>query len=339
MKAIVQTRYGAPEEVLELREVDKPEVGNDEVLVQVRATSVHADVWHVVTGFPYILRLGAGLLRPKKRVPGTDLAGVIVAVGKDVERFEPGDAVFGESQRGMQWRNGGAFAEYAAVPHDALALKPEGVTFEQAASVATAGYIVLVNLQGEAAIQPGQEVLINGAGGGVGSVALQVAKAKGARVTAVDEQAKLEMLRSIGADRVIDYRQEDFTLGDEQYDLIFDVASTLSLKSCKRVFKPDGLYVLIGHDHYGNVGRRVFGSLPRMFLQMALTPFNRHLPKVSFSLPEKSAVMDELRQLFEAGQLTPVVGETFHLDQVCDAMRCLQEGRNLGKIVLTIDPP
>lgn len=340
MKAVIQTGYGLPEEVLTLQEIDKPEVGDDDVLVKVRATSVHADVWHVVTGVPYILRLmGAGLFKPKVSVPGTDLAGLVEAVGKNVDRFQPGDAVFGESQSVMQWNNGGAFAEYAAVPHDGLALKPEKVTFEQAASVATAGYIVLMNLRENAEIQPGHDVLINGAGGGVGSIALQVAKARGARVTGVDGAEKLEMIRTLGADRVIDYRQEDFTQRDERYDLIFDVASTLSLKCSKRVLKRDGVYVLIGHDHYGTVGRRVFGSLPRMFVQMARTPFDRHLPKLNFSFPKKSAVMDELRDLLESGELTPVVGETFPLEQVREARRCLQEGRNRGKIVLNMDLP
>lgn len=336
MKAIVQTRYGSPEDVLELQEIEMPVVGENDVLVQVRAASVHADVWHVVTGQPYILRLmGAGIISPKIRVPGTDLAGTVESVGTAVKRFKKGDAVFGESQNQMQWKNGGAFAEYAAVPEQALAHKPPGVTFEQAAAVPTAGYIALINLRGQAAIQPGQSVLINGAGGGVGSIALQVAKARGGQTTAVDRADKLEMLRSLGADRVIDYAQEDVTRGEELYDLIFDVASTLSLNQCKRILKPAGTYVIIGHDHYGNAGRRVFGSLPLMFWLMARAVFDRQLPKNEFSLPPKEEVMAELGALLETGKLTPVIGRTFPLAEVPEAIRYLQEGKTLGKIIIT----
>jgi NADPH:quinone reductase-like Zn-dependent oxidoreductase len=218
MQAIVQTRYGEPQEVLELREIDMPEVGDDEVLVRVRATSVHADVWHVVSGRPILVRLaGAGLFRPKDLVPGTDLAGVVESVGRNVSRFEVGDAVFGEGHMKMQWRHWGTFAEYAAVPEGALALKPENVSFEQAASVPTSGYIALINLTG----------------------------------------------------------RED----------------------CKRVLNPTGIYVIIGHDHYGAAGGRILGNLPHFFKLVALGPFDRHLPTMGFSMPGKAEIMTDLKEL------------------------------------------
>jgi NADPH:quinone reductase-like Zn-dependent oxidoreductase len=336
VKAIVQTRYGEPQDVLELREIDTPAVGEDEVLVRVRATSVHADVWHAVSGRPILVRLmGAGLFRPKDPIPGTDLAGVVKSVGKNVTRFVVGDAVFGESLLKMQWRNGGTFAEYAAVPEGALQLKPENLSFEQAASVPTSGNIALINLMGDAEVRPGHSVLINGAGGGVGSIALQVAKARGATVTAVDRAEKLEMLRSLGADRVIDYHQEDFTRGDEQYDLILDVASTLALKDCKRVLKPTGIYLIIGHDHYGAAGRRILGSLPHFFMLIARSTFDRHLPALSFSVPEKSEIMTELKGLLDTGKITPIIDRSFPLSEARAAMRYLQDGGGPGKIIIT----
>ena len=336
MKAIVQDRYGAPDDVLQLREIDRPGVGDDEVLVRVRAASVHADVWHVVTGRPYVLRLmGAGLQKPKNPVPGTDLAGVVESVGKDVTRFGPGDEVFGESHRRLQWVNGGAFAEYASAPQDALAIKPAGVSFEQAAAVPTSGFIALQNLQSGARIQPGQSVLINGAGGGVGAIAVQIAKAYGARVSGVDGTEKLEMVRLLGADQVIDYTQEDFTQRGERYDLILDVASTLSLSDCKRALTPTGVYVLIGHDHYGKATGRMFGSLPRFLKLVALSPFVRQLPALNFSIPKKKDVMAVLKELLEAGKLTPVIDRTYPLSEVREAMRHLQVGQARGKIIIT----
>lgn len=336
MKAIVQTRYGPPQDVLELREIDRPAVGSDEVLVRVRAASVHADVWHVVTGLPYVLRaMGAGLFSPKQPVPGTDLAGIVEATGNGVTRFKAGDAVFGESHRGMQWKNGGAFAEFASAPQDALALKPDNVSFEQAAAAATAGYIALTNLRGRAKVEPGQNVLINGAAGGVGAIAVQIAKARGARVTGVDRADKLGLVRALGADRVIDYTQEDFARGDERYDLIFDVASTLSLSRCRHVLKPTGTYVIIGHDHYGRLGRRVFGSLPHVFALLTRAPFDRHLAPPDFSTPPKGEVMAELRGLLEIGKLTPVVDRTFPLDSAAEAIRYLQDGHPRGRVVIT----
>jgi NADPH:quinone reductase-like Zn-dependent oxidoreductase len=336
MKAIVQDKYGPVEEVLQLREVDRPLVRDDEVLVRVRASSVHPDVWHVVTGRPYVLRLmGAGLLKPKTAIPGTDVAGHVEEIGKDVTEFSPGDAVFGESHRGLLWRNGGAFAEYVSVPGDVLAHKPGNITFEQAATVPTSGFIAVHNLQNGRRLKPGQNVLINGAGGGVGAIAVQLAKAYGARVTGVDSTSKLEMIRSLGADHVIDYTQEDFTQRGERYDLIFDVASNLSLSSCKRALTPAGIYVLIGHDHFGDAAGRTLGSLPRMFKLIALSPFVRHLPAPDFSMPSKKDTMALLKEFLESGKLTPIVDRTYPLSEVREAMRYLQEGRARGRIVIT----
>jgi NADPH:quinone reductase-like Zn-dependent oxidoreductase len=336
MKAIVQDKYGPPDDVLQHREIDKPVIGDDEVLVRVRAASVHPDVWHVVTGRPYVLRLmGAGVFRPKNPVPGTDVAGLVESVGKDVTRFGPGDEVFGETHTELQWRNGGAFAEYVSVPQDALALKPNGIAFEQAAAVPTSGFIALNNLQSGGQIQPGQSVLINGAGGGVGTIAVQLAKAYGAHVTGVDSTEKMEMVRSLGADHVIDYTQEDFTQRGERYDLILDVASNLSLTACKRALMPKGVYVFIGHDHFGDAAGRVFGSLPRYLKFVALSPFVSQLPDLNFSIPSKRDVMAVLAEFLEAGKLTPIIDRTYPLEEVPEAMRYLQGGRARGKIIIT----
>ena len=335
MKAIVQEKYGSPDDVLQLREIEKPVVGDDEVLVGVRAASVHPDVWHVVTGRPYVLRLmGAGVLKPKNPVPGTDVAGLVESVGKDVTRFGPGDEVFGETHLKHQWRNGGAFAEYVSIPQDALALKPKGISFEQASAVPTSGFIALHNLQSGGQIQPGQSVLINGAGGGVGSIAVQIAKTYGAYVTGVDSTEKLEMVRSLGADHVIDYTQEDFTQRDERYDLILDVASNLSLSACKRRLMPKGIYVLIGHDHFGDATGRIFGSLPRVLKLVTLAPFVSQLPKLSFSIPSKKDIMSLLAGFLESGKLTPVIDRTYPLNEAPKAIRYLQTGLARGKIII-----
>jgi NADPH:quinone reductase-like Zn-dependent oxidoreductase len=331
MKAVVADRYGPPD-VLRLVDIDPPAVMDGEVLVRVRAASVHPDVWHTVRGRPAVLRLmGNGLRRPKHRVPGTDMAGVVESAGR---RFRPGDEVFGETIRGHQWRNGGAYAEYVSVLEDALARKPAGLTFEQAAAVPTAGFIALSNLRGRARPQPGHDVLVNGAGGGVGMLAVQIAKAYGARVTGVDGPAKLELMRSIGADRVLDHTREDFTRAGERYDLVFDVPGNHPFSACRRVLTPTGTYVLIGHDGFG--GRRWLGSLPRFIGLMARTPFTRELPSLDFSAPGRRETMDALAGLIEAGSLTTVVDRTFPLDQVPDAIRYLESGSAVGRIVITV---
>lgn len=335
MKAVVQDRYGPPREVLQLRDIDVPVIRDDEVLVRVHAASVHPDVWHVVTGRPFVLRLmGAGLRRPKTRVPGTDLAGCVESVGRHVTRFKPGDAVFGESHAGMQWRNGGAFAEYAAVPQSALALKPDAVTFSQAAAVPTSGIIALINLRDGALIEQGHRVLINGAGGNVGSIALQLAKAQGAHVTAVDSRHKLELIRSLGADEFLDYERDEVIAAGARYDLIFDVASTLSLEHCRRVLSPEGLYVRIGHDHFGAAGGPILGSLPGFARLVARSSFDRQLPKPTASFAGKTSCMEMLRKLLQAGKLTPIVDRSYPLAGVADAIQYLASGMPRGRLVV-----
>jgi NADPH:quinone reductase-like Zn-dependent oxidoreductase len=221
-----------------------------------------------------------------------------------------------------------------SVPQDALALKPKGASFEQASAVPTSGFIALHNLQSGGQIQPGQSVLINGAGGGVGSIAVQLAKAYGAHVTGIDSTEKLEMVCSLGADHVIDYTQEDFTQRDERYDLIFDVASNLSLSACKRRLMPKGIYVLIGHDHFGDATGRFFGSLPCVLKLVALAPFVSHLPKLNFSIPSKKDIMAVLAEFLEAGKLTPVIDRTYPLSEVPEAIRYLQTGYARGRIII-----
>jgi len=255
-------------------------------------------------------------------------------VGRDVTGLHPGDEVFGESMRGLSWRNGGAFAEYAAAPSDALAVKPANVTFEQAAAVATAGYITLLNLP-SGRLRPGQRILINGAGGGVGAIATQLAKAHGAHVTGVDHGDKLDLVRSLGADEVIDYTRADFTRGEQRYDLIVDIPGNHSLAECRRVLNSDGTYVLIGHDHYGRVGRRWLGSLPRFGRLVILSLFVRHLRRAGFKSPSKKQAMETLRAHLEAGHLTPVIDRTFPLDQAAEAIRYLAEGEPVGRVILT----
>jgi len=334
MKAIVQERYGSPE-VLQLREVEKPAVDDDDVLVRVRAASVHPDVWHVVSGRPYVLRLmGAGFSRPRQPIPGTDMAGIVESVGKGVTRFRPGDPVFGETIAAHQWKNGGAFAEYVSVPQHLLVLKPDNITFEQAASVPSSGYIALLNLRDPSRLRPGQTVLINGAGGGVGSLALQLAKAYGAHVMAVDTTRKLGMLRSLGADEVIDYTREDFTRLGIRYDLIFDVPGNHPLSACRRALKPDGRYVLIGHERFGASGKRVFGLVPRFLMLIFLSRFVKQLRGPGIPAPTKEEAMVVLRKLLEAGKITPIIDSTYPLSEVREAFRHMMEDVTQGKVIL-----
>lgn len=334
MKAVIQSAYGEFEDVLRVCDVERPIPVKDEVLVRVRAASVHADVWHVVKGQPRAVRLfGSGLFRPKGAIPGTDLAGVVEAIGPRATRFKVGDAVFGESHAGMQWKNGGAFAEFATVPESALASKPASVPFEQAAVVPTSGFIALTNLNFDL-YGPQHRFIINGAAGGVGSIALQMAKIRGAHVTAVDRADKLPLLLELGADEVIDYEREDFTRGTERYDVIFDVASTLTLDNYKSVLAQDGKYVRIGHEHYGQRGTKTWGSLPEFFKFAALTPFRKEFPSMAYPLPPKHRVMEQLGALLEAGHLTPRVGQKLRLDDAAMALRLLEQGSVVGRIVL-----
>jgi NADPH:quinone reductase-like Zn-dependent oxidoreductase len=333
MRAVVQDRYGSAE-VLEVREIDMPAVQDDEVLVRVRAASVHVDVWHAVSGRPYVLRLmGAGLRRPKNPVPGTDVAGHVESVGDSVTRFQTGDEVFGETVRGYQWHNGGAFAEFVSVPQDVLARKPGNITFEQAAAVPTSGLVALHSLPNEGRLGPGHRVLVNGAGGGVGTFAVQLAKAYGATVTGVDNATKLDLVRSLGADRVIDYTKEDFTLSGERYDLIFDVPGNHSFRECRRALHPNGIYVLVGGESSAG---RWFGSLPRVLRLLVMSPFVSQVQAPNFSMPTKKDSMAVLQEFLAAGKLTPPVDRTYSLSELPEALRYLQEGHAQGKIVITV---
>ena len=335
MKAIVQDRYGPPD-VLQLREIDRPNVKDDEVLVRVHASSVHADVWHAMRGVPLVLRfMGSGVRRPKHRVPGTDLAGVVESVGGNVRRFRPGDEVFGQSLVANLWRHGGAFAEFATVPEAMLEQKPARLTFEQAAAVPTSGSLAVQHVRDEGRTQAGQSVLINGAGGAVGSFAVQLAKAYGAQVTGVDAPGKLDMLRSIGADQVLDYTQEDFTRRDERYDFILDIAGNHPWSEAKRALTPDGTYVLSGFDQYGGSGHRWFGSLGRFAKLIVIAPFVRHLhPFRGTKDPGDRLIV--LKDLIEAGKITPVIDRTFPLTEVPEAIRYLESGQAKGKVVITV---
>ena len=336
MKAIVQDRYGSTD-VLELREIEKPTAKDDEVLVRVHAASVHADVWHAMRGIPYVLRfMGSGVRRPKHRVPGTDLSGVVESVGANVMRFRPGDEVFGQSLRANLWRNGDALAEYATAPDALLEPKPTRLSFEQAAAVPTSGSLAVQHVRDEGRTQPGQRVLINGAGGAVGTFAVQLAKAYGAHVTGVDAPGKLDMLRSIGADEVLDYKQEDFTRRDERYDFILDIAGNHPWLECRRALTTDGTYVLSGFDQYGRSGHRWFGSLGRFARLIVISPFVRHLhPFRGTKDPGDRLVV--LKELIEAGKVTPVIDRTFPLGDVPEAIGYLETGQAGGKVVITLE--
>ncbi len=335
MRAVIQERYGSPDDLV-VREVAEPEVGDAEVLVRVRAASLHPDVWHVVTGRPAILRLmGAGLLRPRNPIPGTDMAGVVERVGTAVTTFRPGDAVFGETIASQQWTNGGAFAEYVAVRAEWLAPKPEEVSFEQAASVPSSGFIAWLNLRDVGRLQPGRKVLVNGAGGGVGSLAVQIVKSHGAHVTAVDRAGKLEMLRSLGADEVVDCEREDFTLRGLRYDLVFDIPGTRPLSELRRALEPDGRYVPIGHEGFGASGRRLFGLIPHFLRLMLLSRFVRPLQSSGVPPPGRKETLAGLRDLLAAGRITPVIDSAYPLDAVREAFRRMIGGESRGKVVLT----
>jgi len=335
MKAVVQDRYGEPEQVLRIAEVPQPEPGENDVLVRVCATSVHADVWHAVTGRPALLRLmGSGVIRPRQRIPGTDVSGEVVAVGRNVTRFRAGDAVFGATQRSNLWKNGGAFADTVAAPQDGLALKPTTVSHAHAVAVATPGLIALSNLQPPCAIQAGWNVLVNGAAGALGSTLVQLAKAQGARVTAVDFPAKHAFLTELGADDVQAPGYERLPPPSKRFDLIVDVASTLSFSDVTPRLTPEGKYVFIGHDHYGRFGRRWLGTLPSYFALAVRGAFSPHLPPLIHSEVEPRMAMEELRRRLETRQLTPVIDRTYPLAEAAAALRYLASGSACGRIVL-----
>ena len=321
MKAIVQDRYGSTD-VLEYRDVDRPQIADDEVLVRVHAAGVDRGVWHLMTGRPYPVRLaGYGLRAPKTQVPGMDVAGVVEAVGRDVTRFQRGDEVFGVGK--------GAFAEYARASEDKLAPKPANLTLEQAAAVPISGTAALQALRDHGRVRPGQHVLIIGASGGVGSFAVQLAKAVGAEVSAVCSTTKVDLVASLGADRVIDYTREDFAEGESRYDVILDIGGNSSLSRLRRALAPKGTLVITG----GETGGRWLGGTDRQIRALALSPFVSQT-LTTFIAKENHRDLLVLKGFIEAGEVTPVIDRTYALREAPEAIRYLQEGRARGKLVI-----
>jgi len=324
MKAIVRDNYGSPD-VLELREIEKPAVEDDHVLVRVHAASVNAGDWHSMRGKPYIIRLMLGGLfkpRTKNAVLGGDLAGRVEAVGGNVTEFQPGDDVFGMSIR--------TFAEYVSVRKVGIVRKPANLTFEQAAAVPVAAITALQGLRDKGHIRPGQKVLINGASGGVGTFAVQIAKSFGADVTAVCSPRNVDMVRSLGADRVIDYTREDFTRDGQQYDLIFDVAGNHPFSECRRVLSPNGTLVMVGQS-----GRKKISILPLLTAPL-VSRLRRKQKLVSFIAKRNKEDLTLLKELMEAGKVTPVIDRSYSLREVPEALRYLGEGHARGKLVITV---
>jgi NADPH:quinone reductase-like Zn-dependent oxidoreductase len=321
MKAIAQDRYGSPD-VLELREIEKPDVTDDGVLVRVHAASVNALDWHMMRGEPFLVRLSEGLRRPRFAVRGSDMSGIVEAVGGSVTQFRPGDEVWGAGN--------GAFAEYVRARERNLVSKPAKLTFEHAATVPTAAVTALQGLRDKGGLQAGHKVLINGASGGVGHFAVQIARALGAEVTGVCSTRNVEMVRSLGADRVVDYSRDDFTRLDERYDLIFDIAGTRSLLSCRRALTSDGKLVVVGGP-----GGRWLAPADRMLKGLVLSRFvsQRFLPFRAQFRHEDLLLLDEL---IEGGKVTPVIDRTYPLSETADAIRYLETMRARGKVVITV---
>ena len=320
MKAIVCTKYGPPE-VLQLQEVEKPVPKDNEVSVKVHAASVNPLDWHFMRGEPFLVRLMVGgLLKPKKKMLGADIAGRVEAVGRNVKQFQPGDEVFGG--------NGvGGFAEYVCVTENSLVLKPANISFEEAAAVPIAALTALQGLRDKGQIQPEQKVLINGAGGGVGTFAVQIAKSFGAQVTGVCSTRKLDMVRSIGADQVIDYTGDDFTRNGQRYDLILDAAAYRSISDYKRALSPKGIYVLVG------------GSMALMFRVMLVGPWlsmtgSKKMRTVMAKINKKDLAL--MKELLEAGKVIPVIDRRYSLSEVPEAIEYLEEGHAQGKVVITV---
>ncbi len=321
MKAIICHKYGSPD-VLELKDVDKPAVDDDGVLVRVRAASVNPADWYGLRGRPYVARMAVGLLKPKSDRLGIDFAGTVEAVGRDITQFRPGDEVFGGRS--------GSFAEYVCVRR-AVVLKPANLTWEQAAAVPVAALTALQGLRDKGQIQPGQKVLINGASGGVGTFAVQIAKAFGAEVTGVCSTRNVDLARSIGADHVIDYTREDFTRSDRRYDMIFDVAGSRSWSECRRVLKPQATLVIVGAPK----GGRLMGPLSHV-VRVHLAALRSSRKVVWFVAKMNKPDMVVLRDLLESGKVTPVIDRGYKLSEVPDALRYLGEGHARGKVVITV---
>jgi NADPH:quinone reductase-like Zn-dependent oxidoreductase len=321
MRAIIHNRYGSPD-VVELREVDKPDLADDSVLVRVRAASVNPADWYGMTGRPYVARVLGGLRKPKSNRLGVDFAGTVEAVGRDVTHVRPGDEVFGGRS--------GALAEYVSV-RDAVVAKPANLTFEEAAAVPVAAITALQGLRDKGQLQPGQKVLINGASGGVGTFAVQIAKALGAEVTGVCSTRNADITRSLGADHVVDYTRDDFTRSDRRYDLMLDIAGGRSWSECRRVLTPEATLVVVGAQK----GTRLLGPLGHIAkMRLASLGSSR---KVAFFIAKLTrADMEVLRELLEAGKVTPVIDRRYELSEAADAFRYLGEGHAQGKIVLTV---
>jgi NADPH:quinone reductase-like Zn-dependent oxidoreductase len=326
MKAIVYCDYGVPN--LKFQEIEKPTPEDDQLLVKVRAASVNPLDWHFIEGTPYFMRLmGVGLRKPKDTRLGVDFAGTVEAVGKNVTKFKPGDEVFGGRD--------GAFAEYVCVREArAVALKPANITFDQAASVPIAALTALQGVRDKGKVQPGQKVLINGASGGVGTFAVQIAKSMGADVTGVCSTRNLDMVRSLGADHVIDYTKEDFTKGAERYDVIMDNVANHSLLECRRALKPNGIYVLIGGGSANEQG--LIGPLINPIKAMLLSPFvSQKMGMMLADLNQKD--LTALADLMEAGKVTPVIDRTYKLSELPQAIEYLEQGHARGKVVIAVD--
>jgi NADPH:quinone reductase-like Zn-dependent oxidoreductase len=323
MKAIVSEKYGPPD-VLKFEEIQKPVPEDNEVLIKVHAAAANAGDWHLLRGEPFMVRLMFGLFKPKLKILGVDVAGQVEAVGRNVAQFQSGDEVFGDlSESGY-----GAFAEYVSVPENAIALKPANMTFEEVAAVPSAAITALQGLRDQGQIQPGKKVLVNGASGGVGSFAVQIAKSFGAKVTGVCSTRNVDMVRSIGADHVIDYTQEDFTQNGHRYDLIIDVAAYRSISDYKPVLNPEGVYVMVG------------GATAQFFQAMLLGPWmsmtGSNKMGTFIKKPNKED-LTVLKELLEAGKVMPMIDRRYPLNEAAEAIQYLEEGHARGKVVITIN--
>jgi len=321
MKAIIQTRYGAPD-VLQLEDVDTPVPGDDDVLVRVHAAGVNIGDWHLMRAIPYVIRLGLGLRRPRRRTPGRDIAGRVEAVGRNVTEFRPGDEVFG-------WAPG-AFAEYVSTPAKTLLPKPDGLTLEQAAAVGDSAFTALTAVRDQGRVGPGDRVLVNGASGGVGTFAVQIAKAFGAHVTAVCSAGGADLVQSLGADEVIDYREQDFTQTGRSYDVILDLVGDRSLTACRAALTPRGTYVIVG---VRDAGRWL--GLGRQARALLVAPFVRQRMRV-FVARHTQKDLAVLKELVESRQISPVIDTRYALADAAAALRHQGEGHPRGKIVLTV---
>ncbi|HEX6263409.1 MAG TPA: NAD(P)-dependent alcohol dehydrogenase [Actinomycetota bacterium] len=325
MKAIVQDEYGPPD-VLELREVDPPAIREREVLVRVRAAAVHPGDLFLMEGWPRVLRVVYGLRRPKRNIPGFDVAGIVEVVGAEVRHLHPGDEVFGNGR--------GTCAEYTSASEGELAPKPDDLSFEQAAAVPTSAVAALRGIRDAGKVRPGQKVLINGASGGVGTFAVQIAKALGAEVTAVCSTANADLVRSLGADHVIDYTREDFTRGGRRFDLILDNVASHPLSETRRALAPGGVLL----PNSGRSGGAWFGPLGRIALAFVLSPFIRGQGR-QFVATVKAEDLVDITEMIEAGRVRPVVERTYPLGETPDALRHVARGHTRGKVVISVSEP